>query len=60
MYAIELDDFTHERSDRIERDSEVERIFEEAKLPLVRFKNRDISESEIIQALTDARLSNNL
>jgi len=56
VYAIELDDFTHERSDRIERDIEVQRIFQEARLPLVRFKNKDISESEIIQALTDARL----
>ena len=56
VYAIEFDDFTHERSDRIERDIEVQRIFQEARLPLVRFKNKDISESEIIQALTDARL----
>lgn len=57
VYAIELDDFTHERSDRIDRDSEVERIFQEARLSLVRFKNKDISESEIIQALTNSRLS---
>jgi very-short-patch-repair endonuclease len=60
MYAVELDDFTHERSDRIERDSEVERIFQEAGLPLVRFKDKDVSEPEIVQALTDARLSNNV
>lgn len=59
VYAIELDDFTHERNDRIERDGEIERIFQEAQLPLVRFKNKDISESEIIQALTNARLSSN-
>ena len=56
VYAIELDDFTHERSDRIERDGEVERIFQQARLPLIRFKNKDISESEIIQVLIDARL----
>ena len=60
VYVIELDDFTHERSDRIERDSEVERIFQEARLPLVRFKNKDILESEIVQALVDARLSVNV
>jgi very-short-patch-repair endonuclease len=54
-YAIELDDFTHEQRDRKERDSEVERIFKEAQLPLVRFTNKDISEQEIIQALAHAR-----
>jgi very-short-patch-repair endonuclease len=55
MYAIELDDLTHEQSDRRKRDIEVERIFEEANLPLVRFKNKDVSETEIIQALSNAR-----
>ena len=53
-YAIELDDVTHEQSDRRKRDIEVERIFKEANLPLVRFKNKDVSESEIIQALSNA------
>ena len=57
VYAIELDDFTHDRNDRIERDKEVERIFQQARLPLVRFKDKDISESQIIQALIDARQS---
>lgn len=54
-YAIELDDLTHEQPDRRKRDIEVERIFEEANLPLVRFKNKDVSETEIIQALSNAR-----
>ena len=54
-YAIELDDLTHEQSDRRKRDLEVERIFEEANLPLVRFKNKNVSETEIIQALSKAR-----
>lgn len=54
-YAIELDDLTHEQSDRRKRDLEVERIFEEANLPLVRFKNKSVSETEIIQALSNAR-----
>lgn len=53
-YAIELDDLTHEKSDRRKRDIEVERIFKEANLPLVRFKNKDVSELEIIQALSNA------
>ncbi len=55
VYALELDDFTHDRSDRAERDIEVERIFKEARLPLVRFKSVNVSSDEIIQALTNAR-----
>ena len=53
-YAIELDDYTHDKADRHERDREVERIFEAANLPLVRFKNKDISEGDIIRALANA------
>lgn len=34
--AVELDDHTHARADRAERDREVERIFEEAGVKLVR------------------------
>ena len=37
--AIELDDRTHNRQDRIERDIEVERILKEAKIPLLRLEN---------------------
>lgn len=39
VLAIELDDRTHERSDRQERDREVERILLEANLPLLRLKH---------------------
>ena len=39
LLAIELDDKSHDRSDRIERDSEVERMLEEAGMPLARFGN---------------------
>ena len=53
-YAIELDDYTHDQTNRKKRDAEVERIFDEANLPLVRFRNKDISDTEIIQALTNA------
>lgn len=38
--AIELDDKTHERPDRKERDAEVERILKEAGIPLLRLENR--------------------
>lgn len=37
--AIELDDKTHERPDRVERDIEVERILKGAGLPLLRIQN---------------------
>jgi very-short-patch-repair endonuclease len=53
-YAIELDDATHDQKDRRQRDREVERIFEAANLPLVRFRNKDVSDGEILQALVTA------
>ena len=55
VYAVELDDFTHERKDRAERDAEVERIFKQAQLPLVRFNNMNATSEQIIQALIKAR-----
>jgi len=54
-YAIELDDYTHDKADRRERDAEVERILEEANLPLVRFRNKNVSEADIIKALMNSR-----
>lgn len=54
-YAIELDDFTHERNDRIKRDAEVERIFLSARLPLVRFADKYVTEVQIIQTLAEVR-----
>jgi very-short-patch-repair endonuclease len=53
-YAIELDDDTHDQIDRKKRDAEVERIFDGANLPLIRFRNKDVSSENIIQALTNA------
>lgn len=53
-YAIELDDYTHNKTNRRQRDREVERILEEADITLVRFKNNEASENEIIKALANA------
>lgn len=53
-YAIELDDSSHDQVERRKRDQEVERIFKEANLPLIRFKNRDVSQGEIIHQLEEA------
>lgn len=55
MYAVELDDLTHDADDRRLRDVEVERIFAAANLPLVRFRNyKSLSKNDIIQRFADA------
>ena len=53
--AIELDDSTHSRSDRIERDAEIERMFKEARIPLARIcRFESMTKSEIAKVITDA------
>ena len=53
--AIELDDSTHDRADRKERDNEIERIFNEAKIPLARInKFENMTKQEIAKVITDA------
>lgn len=55
IYAVELDDKTHERVDRQERDREVERMFQNANIPLVRFSSyKGLSQNDIIQRLFEA------
>lgn len=49
IVAIELDDITHERGDRIARDLRVERILREAKIPLVRITYKDRFNEKIIK-----------
>jgi len=52
--AIELDDSSHQRVDRQERDKEVERILNDAELPLLRLKVRDtITPAEIAQKVNE-------
>jgi hypothetical protein len=41
VLAIELDDNSHKRRDRVERDVFVNQIFEDARLPLLRIKTRE-------------------
>jgi Protein of unknown function (DUF2726) len=41
LLAIELDDSSHKRPDRVERDIFVNQIFEDARLPLLRIKTRE-------------------
>ncbi len=47
--AIELDDSTHTRPDRIERDHEVERILKDANFPLLRLIHSDTSSVESLR-----------
>lgn len=53
--VIELDDRTHQRADRIERDREVERILQEAGLPLLRVENKgSFNVAELTQRINTA------
>lgn len=46
ILAIELDDYTHDRSDRVERDNKVNKLFEVNRFPLLRMNfNTDIKET---------------
>ncbi len=54
LLAIELDDRTHDRGDRKERDGVVENILKEACLPLLRFENHGhFGKSEITQRISE-------
>lgn len=55
LVAIELDDRSHEREDRIERDIIVEDILKNAKLPLLRFEySKAYNLNEISQKVLEA------
>lgn len=57
LLAIELDDRTHEREDRKERDVEVERILKDAGLPLLRFENHGNFNKEEIKNVVLEKLN---
>ena len=48
ILAIELDDSSHEREDRIIRDEKIEGVLSEVGLPLLRFKNHGIFDEKEI------------
>lgn len=53
--VIELDDSTHSKPDRIERDVEIERMFKEARIPLARIsKFESMTKPEIAKVVTNA------
>lgn len=47
--VIELDDKSHQQSDRVSRDQELERILSEAGIPLLRLENHGHFDSKVIQ-----------
>jgi very-short-patch-repair endonuclease len=51
LFAIELDDKTHNRPKRIERDREVESILRGAGIPLIRLENRGRFEPKELAAV---------
>jgi len=52
--AIELDDSTHNKPERKERDVEIERIFNQAKIPLARIsKFEAMTKAELAKVITD-------
>jgi len=56
MFVIEVDDKTHSRPKRIERDKEVQRILSGAGIPLVRIENRGRFESKALAQLVRGRI----
>lgn len=56
LMAIELDDASHERPDRRERDEFVDHAFESAGLPLLRIKNNSSYDPAALRQLIDEHL----
>lgn len=55
VYAVELDDWTHGSAKRQKRDEEVNTMFKDAKIPLVRFGSyKNLTEDDIVQKFADA------
>lgn len=56
LLAIELDDFSHDAEERRSRDVEVERIFENANMPLLRFREYETMSREAIATQIEGAL----
>lgn len=54
VLVIELDDWSHGRSDRQERDREVERMLRDANLPLLRLKDNSGTPENLKTAIESA------
>jgi very-short-patch-repair endonuclease len=58
LFAIELDDKTHNQPKRIERDKEVERILHGAGIPLIQIENRGRFDQKELAKLVQNGLDN--
>lgn len=58
LLAIELDDFSHDANERRTRDAEVERIFQEANLPLLRFRDYKTMSRDTVASQIESTLNN--
>ena len=57
VYAVELDDASHDLPARRARDAMIEQIFTDIQLPLVRFRNyRNLSQEAIARRFYEARM----
>lgn len=55
VYAVELDDWSHDRDDRVERDSSVEAMLHAAGVTLIRFRDVDnLSDEALAQHFYEA------
>ncbi len=55
VYAVELDDATHDAAKRHARDEGVNKMFKSVNMPLVRFRNvEDLTDQQIIDRFADA------
>jgi len=53
VLAIELDDKSHQREDRVKRDTDVNKLLHESNMPLIRFENHgSFDKNEITQRLS--------
>jgi len=57
LLAIELDDRTHEKEDRKERDAEVKRILDQVGLPFLIFENHGSFNKEEIKKIISEKLN---
>ena len=59
VYAVELDDWSHDSEKRRARDTGVEEMFRQIELPLVRFRNPEkLTDNDIIASFAASKTNN--
>ena len=59
LFGVELDDSTHNRADRVERDKFLEKAFDAAQIPLIRIKNKNFYTLSEVKEKVDLYLVDN-